>query len=228
MKIESIIVEEINLLIAETKEWYHGTPDVRGINDSGSFVPKTNTTRYIADFDKWSELQNELKQTRETNRERYFKILDELGSCYKDITYNKPIFFTDSYNVAKTYATDKKAFDYQESIPKTLSVHIDETGANILKIPAHGLRFRKIEIPIVKSALSNAGISDEEIQNKLNMIYDSIRGAGNLLSTDDLGLIAQLLCFDIVDVIGVLDSYHGGNTKSTVRMVFDSKRIKIN
>ena len=228
MNLHEIINEEIGSLLSETKEWYHGTPDVRGINNSGSFVPKTNTTRYIADFDKWSELQNELKQTRETNKERYFQILDELTSCFEDIKYNKPIFFTDSYSVARTYATDKQAFDYQKSIPKILSVSIDETGANILKIPAYGLRFRKIEIPIVKTALSNAGISDEEIQNKLNMFYDSIRGAGNLLSTDDLGVIAQLLGFDIVDVVGVLDSYHGGSTKSTVRMVFDTKRIKIN
>jgi len=47
------------------------------------------------------------------------------------------------------------------------------------------------------------------------------------MSSETLSIIAQLLKFDIIDVVGVLDSYHGGNIKSTVRIVFDPKRITI-
>ena len=47
------------------------------------------------------------------------------------------------------------------------------------------------------------------------------------MTAETLGIIAQFMGFDIVDVLGVLDSYHGGSIKSTVRMVFDPSRIKI-
>jgi hypothetical protein len=47
------------------------------------------------------------------------------------------------------------------------------------------------------------------------------------ITTDLIGVIAQWFKFDTVDIINVLDSYHGGNIKSTVKMVFDSKNIEI-
>jgi len=49
----------------------------------------------------------------------------------------------------------------------------------------------------------------------------------NKISAETIAIIAQQLGFDIVDVIGVLDSYEGGSIESTVRMVFDPQRIKI-
>jgi hypothetical protein len=47
------------------------------------------------------------------------------------------------------------------------------------------------------------------------------------MTAETLGIIAQLLHYDIVDVLGVKDSYHVGSTNATVRMVFDPQRIKI-
>ena len=39
--------------------------------------------------------------------------------------------------------------------------------------------------------------------------------------------IGEWFGFDFIDVVGVLDSYEGGSTKSTVRMVFNPKDLKI-
>ena len=47
------------------------------------------------------------------------------------------------------------------------------------------------------------------------------------IKTNSIAAIADWLGFDYVDVVGVLDSYHGGSTKSTVRMVFDPNNIEI-
>jgi len=118
----------------------------------------------------------------------------------------------------------QRAFDYQESVPKTMEVSINDNGKT-LKVPAYGERFRGIDANAVRQALNSEGISNEYIDKYYNMFQNDIRGGK--MRTDILAIIAQQFGFDIVDVLGVLDSYHGGTTKSTVRMVFDPNRIKI-
>ncbi len=225
MKILDIINEVINEIVNESKIWYHGTPDVRGLKQSGSFSPKTNTTDYISDPAKWNELQTQLQDARsQGNEDLYFQLLYQAGKLRKTLTYNKPIYFTDKHSVASTYANPKRAFDYQGSEPKLLQATINDTG-NILQVPAHGETFRGIKADIVRKALLNAGIPGEEIDKQFNMFPNDIRGGK--MTAETLGIIAQQLGFDIVDVLGVLDSYEGGSVKSNVRMVFDPQRIKI-
>jgi len=47
------------------------------------------------------------------------------------------------------------------------------------------------------------------------------------IKTDVIAAIGDWLGFECIDVVGVLDSYHGGNIKSTVRMVLDPTNLKI-
>jgi len=225
MNIINIINEEVNkIILNEESVWYHGTPDVRDINNGG-FISKTDTTDYVPDPAKWNQVQSEMQAARQAGDEKqYFELLDVAGTLRKNLTYKKPIFFTDNYRVASTYADPQRAFDYQNSEPKLLKVEIDNSG-NILKVPAQGQRFRMINADTVKSAFINAGIPEEEINKYFSMFPTYIRD--NKMSAETIGIIAQQLGFDIVDVLGVLDSYHGGTTKSTVRMVFDPQRIKL-
>lgn len=226
MEINDIIREEIQNLLAEGNVWYHGTPDVRELQKTGSFVPKTETTTYVPDPKKWHEIQNAMQVARQENGtdDKYFELLDQAGKQNKSLTYKKPIYFTDKSSVANTYADPKRAFDYQASEPKLLQVEINANG-KILRVPAQGQRFRMINADYVKNAFKNSGISEEEINKYFDMFPQNIRN--NQMSAETIGIIAQLLGFDIVDVIGVLDSYEGGSIKSTVRMVFDPQRIKI-
>ena len=225
MNIINIINEEVNkIILNEESVWYHGTPDVRDINNGG-FISKTDTTDYVPDPQKWHELQNQMQDARASSDEDlYFKLLDQAGTLRKNLTYKKPIFFTDNYRVASTYADPQRAFDYQNSEPKLLKVEINDSG-NILRVPAQGQRFRMINADTVKNAFVNAGIPEEEINKYFSMFPTYIRN--NKMSAETIGIIAQQLGFDIVDVLGVLDSYHGGSIKSTVRMVFDPSRIHI-
>ena len=221
MKIIDIINEEI----IKAKVWYHGSPDVRGLKQTGSFSPKTNTTDYIGDPAKWQQVQNQMQDARNAgNEDLYFQLLDQAGKLRKNLTYNKPIYFTDNRGVAKTYSDPKRAFDYQNSEPALLQATIDDTG-NVLRVPAHGETFRGIKADIVRRALVSAGIPDEEIDKQFAMFPTDIRGGK--MTAETLGVIAQQLGFDIVDVLGVLDSYEGGSIQSNVRMVFDPNRIKI-
>lgn len=226
MKLVNIINEVIlEFTLNEESIWYHGTPDVRELRQAGSFLPKTNTTEYISDPQKWDELQNQMQNARaSSNKDEYFQLLDQAGALRKTLTYKKPIYFTANHSVASTYADPKRAFDYQGSVPTIIKARIDDSG-KILKVPAHGERFRMINADIVRNALKNNGISEEEINKYFSMFPQDIRN--NTMSAETIGIIAQLLGFDIVDVLGVLDSYHGGSIKSTVRMVFDPQKIKI-
>ena len=226
MNVIDIINEEVNnFLLGEQQVWYHGTPDVRGVEQIGSFTPKTETTTYISDPKKWNELQNQMQDARASSDEDlYFQLLDQAGALRKSMTYKKPIYFTKNRAVASTYADPKRAFDYQTSKPSVLQVKIDDSG-KVLEVPAHGQRFRMINADFVKAALRNNGIPEEEINKYFDMFPNDVRD--NRMSAETIGIIAQLLGFDIVDVLGVLDSYHGGSVKSTVRMVFDPEKIHI-
>jgi len=227
MNVIDIINEEVNnFLLGEQQVWYHGTPDVRELRQAGSFLPKTNTTTYVSDPKKWNELQAAMQTVRSQSgtNDEYFKLLDQAAELRKTMTYKKPIYFTKNRAVASTYADPKRSFDYQNSNPSVLQVKIDDSG-KVLEVPAHGQRFRMINADIVRDALRNNGIPEEEINKYFDMFPNDIRN--NQMSAETIGIIAQLLGFDMVDVLGVLDSYHGGSVKSTVRMVFDPEKIHI-
>lgn len=224
MNVINIINEVISKVISENRIWYHGTPDAREVNQNGSFSPRIGTTHYITDPDKWERLQQEMMVARTTDKKLYFKLLDQAGDLSKQIKYKKPIFFTANRSVANTYTDPHRAFDYQNSEPRLLQVEINSNG-KILQVSGHGERFSGIRVDAVRNGLNNVGISDEEFNKYLRMFPNDVRNGK--MKTDTLGIIAQFMGFDIVDVLGVMDSYHGGNIKSTVRMVFDPSRVKI-
>lgn len=223
MNITTIIKEEISNYHISESVWYHGSPDARELKSTG-FVPKTNSTSIITNPEKDSELQQQMNDARQAGDEKlYFKLLDEKGKLMKNIQYKKPIYFTNDSSVAKTYADPQRAFDYQNSEPALMSFEIDDSPKT-LKIPAYGKSFRGIENDVVKNALMNDGHSEETVNHYINILKNwTSKGR---MSAETLAVIAQNLGYEMVDVIGVLDSYHIGNRKSTVRMVFDPKYIK--
>ena len=227
MNIKRIINESVVEYVSETQEfWYHGTPDNRGVKETGSFQSKTKTTDFVTDPQKYYELQQQMQTARNSgNEDEYFDLLHQAGSLRKKLTYKKPIYFTNKRSIANTYADVKRAFDYQNAKPSIFQVTIDDSG-KILKVPAFGEGFRGIKADVVKSSLMKAGISEEEVYKYFNMFTNNIRNGK--MSSETLGIIAQQLGFDIIDVLGVLDSYHGGDVQSTVRMVFDPSRLAIN
>ncbi len=215
----------IDIINEEIKNWYHGTPDVRDIQKVGAFSPRTDTTTYVTDPPKWNEMQAAMQKARsEGNDNLYHEYLNQVGELVKNITYKKPIYFTGNRGVARTYSDPRRSFDYANAEPSVLNVEIDDSG-KILTIPAHGESFRGINADIVKKALMSDGVSEEVIDKYYAMFPFWI--TNGRMTAETLGIIAQLLHYDIVDVLGVKDSYHVGSTDATVRMVFDPQRIKI-
>lgn len=218
--------KQIRILIREALEfWYHGSPDARDLQAQAGFSSKFKSIDYISDVSAWKENQEGMKVARANNDEdEYWRLLDLAGTYRKQYKMKSPVFLTNKKDVAQTYTDPHRASDYQNAEPGILKTSVNP-GKNV-KIVATGDRFRFIDVEKVKAGFVRAGISEDEFQNahdKFN--YYTKPGTG--IKTDCIAAIGQWLGFDSIDVMGVLDSYHGGTTQSTVRMVFDPKNIKV-
>ena len=131
---------------------------------------------------------------------------------------------SDKHSIAKTYADPKRAFDYQNALEKVFEVAVD--CDKIAKIVATGDRFRFISIDKVRQGFINSGVSLEEI-DKLISMFNYYISDNKGIQTDVIAAIGNYLGFDCIDVIGVLDSYHGGTVRSTVRMVLNPSNVRI-
>ncbi len=206
--------------------WYHGTPDVRALEQAGGFDENIISVEYIKDLDSFNDIQNKLQLARENgNEDLYFKLLDQVPNYKSRYKMQKPVFLTNDYSVAKTYADPSRSMDYQNAKEKVLKVTLNP-GGKALTINAYGDRFRFISLNKVKRGFLSSGISENEFTQLYNQ-FNYFRRSDEGIKTDNLASIAHFCGFDYVDVIGVLDSYDGGKIKSTVRMVFDPKNINI-
>jgi hypothetical protein len=77
----------------------------------------------------------------------------------------------------------------------------------------------------VKRGFVQAGIDEHEIDKVIQMFNYGSGDKG--MKTDLIAAIGGWFGFDVIDVVNVLDSYHGGTVRSTVRMVLNPTNIKI-
>ena len=60
--------------------WYHGTPDVRELQQDGGFTQRHIEIEYVEDIDKWNSLQEPLNKARENNnQEEYTSLIKQRG-----------------------------------------------------------------------------------------------------------------------------------------------------
>lgn len=221
MEIRKSILSENKIL---TETWYHGTPDAREVEKVGGFTHRTMSVDYVTDVDGLRALQDKMNDARQNDETEYFKLLNQVDNYKKRFTYKKPLFLSDVYSVAKTYANPRRALDYQGAEEKVYEV--DVNCNKIAKIVAIGDRFRFISIDKVKRGFINSGVSEDEIDNLIAQFNYYVSNK-NGIQTDVIAAIGNWLEFDCIDVVGVLDSHEGGNTKSTVRMVLDPTTVRI-
>jgi hypothetical protein len=137
---------------------------------------------------------------------------------------DKPVFLSDSYGMAKTYADDTRAFDYQNANPEVFKAMT--APQRVLDVDAGGADFRGIDLGAVRRGLSNAGIPEAQIEEAISGVR--VRNDGKI-RTDDLAKISKALGFEATDISRVRDAY-SNNAKSrpgTVRMMLDPSSISI-
>lgn len=223
--IKESIREYLNEQQILKESWYHGTPDAREVEENGGFTDRTKTISYVTDPKELEQHQEKMNLAIKNNdMDTYHKLLNMTYDFKKDFTYKKPIFLSDKHSIAKTYADPKRAFDYQNALEKVFEVAVD--CDKIAKIVATGDRFRFISIDKVRQGFINSGVSSEEI-DKLISMFNYYISDNKGIQTDVIAAIGNYLGFDCIDVIGVLDSYHGGTVRSTVRMVLNPSNVRI-
>jgi hypothetical protein len=214
-----------NVMKGKNEYWYHGTPDVSGLEKEGGFTSRNISVEYLKDIKGYYDAQNLMKKSRESGDEdTHWKVLDSIPSFKDHYTMRKPVFLSNNYSVAKTYADPRRASDYQTAREKVLKIDLDE--GSVVKIVATGDRFRFIEVTKIKQGFVNAGVPSNKVDELVERLVfaqpDKTR-----MKTNAVAVLGEWFGFDYIDVVGVLDSYHGGSIKSTVRMVFDVSKIKI-
>lgn len=212
----------LSLLESDTQVWYHGSPE--GQNIKGAFEQRMMGVEYLTDYKAWIALQDQMNSV-ENGSDEYMDLIHKAGDLRAHKQIPSPIFFSDNYSVANTYADDNRAWDYQNAEPKVFKAIID--AGNVLTVNAFGESFRGISLRATKQALQKVGIDEARIEAAIGQFTHSIRGDGSKLSTDSLAMIAHELGFDTIDVKGVKDTYMGGGPNATVRMVFDPSRINL-
>lgn len=225
MNLREFIKKALHESVNNKKIWYHGTADSRNLEAAGGFHDKITSVEYVENPDEYFKHLANLQSARtEGNEKTYFQLLDKTSEYLKRFSYNSPVFLTDVHSVAKTYANPKRAFDYQGAIEKVYQVEVECN--NVVTIIATGDRFRFIGIDKVKSGFINAGVPENTI-NRLIEMFNYTVSDNKGIKTDTIAAIGKWLNFDCIDVVGVLDSYQGGTTKSTVRMVLNPSKIKL-
>lgn len=205
--------------------WYHGTPDAREVEKNGGFHSKTVKVSYVEDLASYKNTMEEMQKARDKNdMDAYHKLLDKIPTYKKDFIYKKPLFLSNKHSVAKTYANSKRAFDYQNSQEKVYEVEAPCT--KIVEIIATGDKFRFLNTDKVKKGFIEAGVPKDKIEDIIQMFNYYVEDNKGL-KTDTVAAIGNYLDFDCIDVVGVLDSYMGGNVRSTVRMLLDPTKAKI-
>ncbi|MFC4353172.1 hypothetical protein ACFOW6_16605 [Fodinicurvata halophila] len=137
-----------------------------------------------------------------------------------DLDQEGPYFFTDNISVARTYADDTRAFDYQNAEPETLGVYVKIE--NPLTVNAGGAAFSGMDPASFLAAIPDGPARD----NAERAVNSVIRESGGRLTTDQVGSLARRFGFDGVVVNNVVDDYLGAGRPATVYMVFGATNVK--
>lgn len=218
------MIKIVNLLL-ESSNWYHGTPDSREVEKLGGFDSRVMKVKYVSDLDRYNQLQLDMQDANTSNDStKYINLVRELESLIKEFKYNKPIFLSDSYKVAKTYADPKRAFDYQDATQKVFEVEVNCNKVVRIDVPGEQFRFLSID-KIVKSFVSAGSPMDKVVE--LISMFNYYNKDAQGIQTDVVAAMGNWFGYDCIDVVGVLDSYMGGTDRSIVRMVLNPSDVRI-
>lgn len=201
--------------------WYHGTPEFQKFE---RFEGRTISVSYITDPERWDQLQDERNKIDSSSPEA-FVLNDQISKLNQYKKIRSLIFLTNNRAVAKTYADEQRAFDYQAAIGRVIAVRV--RPGKTLTIDGGGQTFRGISIESVRDGLSRDGISDADITQIFAHFRKQIRGDGSRITTDSLAAIVDDLGYDIVDVLRIKDNFMGGGRPSIVRMVMNPDLIDV-
>ena len=154
--------------------WYHGTPELQKISE---FEGRTLSVDYLTDPEKWMAIQDQMQKV-ESGSDEYMDLIHAAGNLRQHKNVRSPVFLSNQYPIAKTYADDRRAFDYQAAVPGVIPVEV--APGNTLTINGRGQSFRGITIDSVRQGLSQAGIDEPTINREIAQFTHQLRGDGDV------------------------------------------------
>lgn len=131
----------------------------------------------------------------------------------------QPVYFSPDRSLARTYADDTRAFDYQNAEPEVFSARLRE--GKTLELDAGGSKFSQMTKDAIRRQLP------ESEQKKFDEILnDYAAGGRDNIRTGDVEILAHKLGYDGFRIKNVKDTYTGGGKPSTIQAIFDPSRIR--
>lgn len=205
---------------------FHGSPDAREVRRLGGFEQRTTNAGYLTDPERYAQIQAEMAAERAANgtSDRYFQLLDEAGALNVNAERPRPVYLSNNERVARTYARDDRAFDYQGAEPDVLPL---VSRGNMMVVDGGGERFANLSLDRIRQSLPEARRA--EFDEMVRRYKADFTGNPGRISTNDLEDIAHGMGYDGFEVRNVRDTYnnHGPRSPlSTVRAVFDPSNLR--
>ena len=202
--------------------WFHGTPDVRALRESGGFTPRSENRRIVSDLPGLRAAKEHASEPGISDAEA----MRRLGALDRFFSYEPvpvPVFLSACRDTAATYADDRRAWDYQNADPAVLEVGINAEAD--LVIDAGRETFRGLRWPPIEAGLRKAGADPEDVRS---LLEDRLqKPADGPIRVSDLGAALHLAGFAVVEVRNVIDTHTGRGKPDTVRMVFDMSLLEV-
>ena len=202
--------------------WYHGTPDVRSLRESG-FTARTEPVRCVRDRAALQAARAHANEPGISALEGHRR-LSALEAQFEFVPVPVPVFLSRTRGTAQSYANDQRAFDFQGAEPAVLE--IEGVPEAEITIDAAGETFRGLSWDRITAGLTAAGGDPEALARTLeDRLEVSIAGR---IRVAKLGAALHLNGYRVVDVVNVVDTHDGRGRPDTVRMVFEPEGLRIN
>jgi len=201
--------------------WYHGTPDVRPLRETG-FAARTEPLRYVKDMSALRAARAHASEEGISALEGHRR-LSALEGQFEFVPVPVPVFLSRTRETAQSYANAQRAFDFQNAEPAVLE--IEGVPEAELTIDAAGDTFRGLTWGRIAAGLEAAGDDPDRVARVLeDRLEMSIAGR---IRVAKLGAALHLCGYGVVDVLNVVDTHDGRGRPDTVRMVFDPEGLRI-
>lgn len=117
----------------------------------------------------------------------------------------RPVYFTRSRRVARTYADPHRAFDYQGSVPGVITKDINARDSRFMQIDAEGGHWSNMTVDHMKAAVEPE--RHDELMGHINRYIGEKAHRGHIM-TDDVAILAHKMGFHGFHIKNVHDDYN--------------------
>lgn len=162
---------------------------------------------------KWHHGSPDTRSFKNTGFEPRTESLWNHETKNNDEVRPKPVYFTRSQRVARTYADPHRAFDYQGSVPGIITRNLEARHPRFMQVDAGGGHWSNMTVDMMKAAVPPE--DHEELMGHIDRYIGEKAHRGHIM-TDDVAKLAHKMGFHGFHIRNVHDDYNTeDHTKTT-------------